>query len=416
MSIHRTTPGALALILHAAGAASLLVLAQLASADDGAEPSGQQPDPDQVKRLVAEAWKEPPDPIDVVVYGRRSPRPRPEEEIRSAVEYVYSATDDASPVRHDAQARQKEIDDEVSRIMREQSREIHLKKRIRRKGHLYREDMTKARDGVPLGPDTDYTRTLVNAGDPDAGDFTSFDFDHRRKIATIYDAKNSRWKQTRIWYAKSPSITAITLLRSLTANVSQRADGGVDLSPDPDKTAQLAAGENPYVQIFVRDTTYAGQPVHRFEFHSRTDPQTRTLVLLCDATDYSRVYVSETYDPTTGALGMIEKRNDFDELGFPRQWVREKHNEDGTIDTEEYVVEKVDLAPKLSDELFRFSPSADYAQVDQRFDPPVVTQPHEHTPEETTAAESPRRRLWSAGLLTLVITALIACAIYVARR
>jgi len=338
-------------------------------------------------------------------------------EIRKAVERVYAATDGVSAGKKNPVQRRKAIEAEIQRLAREQSQPLLIKKRIRRDGALYREDAVKARPGVKLGPETKYDHTYVNAGNPKQKDFTSFEYQHDRKIATIDDKKGSRWKPTRVWYARSFGMGPSFLLR-MTTGQTHKVAGKVEFGPDPQKLQRLTEGKHKLIEILVRRGTYQSHVVDRFEIRLRQKPEHIATLIVCDADDYSHMYRSESYDPKTGKLLAVTERKEFQKSGFPRVWIKEEHHPDGQVFRDEYIFTKTQLNSKLPPGIFQFAPPKGYARVDQRPESPIVTQSHGHqiavdsTPTgdpiaDVSVSSGHTWRVWLVVINAVVIAALV---------
>lgn len=366
-----------------------------ANADTSAE---SRPSESQVARLVAEAWRPPPVSLDVEYYYTRSPLVRPLEQVRKLVESAYAFSDPGSPYKDNPEARNKEMEAEIQRIAKEQEQPIIIKKRVRKRGYLYREESVKATaDKVP-GPATEYDYTHVNAGNPRASDYTSFVYRHEAKIATINDKQSSRWKDDQLQFAPALGL-GVTIVLKASVGEQQNVAGNADLVPDPKKMRQLVDGTNEAIRVSVESDTYKSQDVDKFTIRSSKSPERVAMVFYCDRDDYSRMYRAEGYHPVTGKLLMVEERDEFLDSGFPQVLRSTKYSPDKAPVSEEFVFTRVTLNPDLPEDTFAFSPPEDYGVVDRRpAGAPIVTQPRvdyaslgvKATPKVPAAVSVPR--------------------------
>jgi len=75
----------------------------------------------------------------------------------------------------------------------------------------------------------------------------------------------------------------------------------------------------------------------------------------------------EVCNPGTGELLYIKEFSDFDSQDFPRKATIIEYDLDGKLKKKEvYIVEKVELNPLISEEVFQFQPPQGYKVQDFR--------------------------------------------------
>ncbi len=334
---------------------------------------GIAPTESQVARLAVEAWRPVPDTLDAEVYYSRTPFIRPIEQIREAVKKAYDFSKPASPFKDNPELYKREMEAEIQRIAKQQEQPIIIKKRIRIKKGLYREDSVRSSQVEEINPETEYKTTYVNSGDPEKGDFTSFKYSHDTKTAFIDDKKTSRWKNPEIHFAPSLGFQISLVLRVVLGKKKNNSKAN-ELIPDPEKIKQITKGEHPDFLVSVRSDTYGKHLVDRFAISAADSPGKALFVINCDRSDYSRMYQCELHDPS-GKVVVIEERDGFFDSGFPRFWKKSVYSSGQEVVSENYVFANVTVNPNLPKDIFTFSPHENYGVVDKRPEKTIVTQP-----------------------------------------
>lgn len=326
----------------------------------------------KIAAVMAEVLRQPYQSMDVLFYKTETRPPKSIEQIRQTVDAAYKATDDISTTKGDPIARNKELEDEVQRISRKQHQPRIVKQRIRTWKHFYRLDQAVAEAGEELDAETEFQRTFINYGDRRNGEYDNFEYEYPRKIATRDDKRTSMWKTERVWRAGKIGLGTVAIFTATLAR-AQQVGGTTMVVPNPEAMHALAAGTNETIQISFSSIDYKSRPAERMEIRFREHSENKATVAIFDRDDYSRVYRDETYDPRTGKLVALAESDDFDSHGFPTSWRTERYLPDGTH-IDEYAFAEVNIDVPLSEDVFAFSPPADFSIVDRRPETPVVTQ------------------------------------------
>lgn len=342
--------------------------------------SSSIPNGDQVAKLVAACWKAPPSSIDVTLCKEVTSPPMSLDTIRTSVNKLFDASEDGARYRkdnpEDVKARNAEIEQEVQRIVTEQQSPRILEQRIRIEGDRYRVDQVIVKPGMELAPDTPFEQTYVNSGNRRKGDGTHFDYDHNRKIATIYNNTASMWHRSDIDNAAGLPLYVRALVRG-TLGKRQETQTGSVMMPDDEKIRKLTTGDLEHIGVRISIGSDENSPDTRDRIEIREPNASSQIVaiMIVDRNDYSRVYRSEVYYPKTGQPRLVRESSDFDSQGFPHDIITVEYDETGSIKRKEHLTSsKVELNPSLQDNLFSFQVPAGYAMIDQRLKKPLVVQ------------------------------------------
>jgi len=337
----------------------------------------------QVTKLAAAAWKEPVHTIDVTLYKNVTKPPKSVEELRRIFEDAFNKgkgrpKENLSPA--ELEMRNRNIQLNVEREVKEQEVGRKIKERIRISGHRQRIDQVlgwpkmvllqgtpyeEVRPEVVLGPNTPYEMTHVNLGDKRKGDYTSFAYYHTSKTAQITNKRNSMWAKSDIIELLSPIGISIIFQRHLGVNkgtISQPI-----FVPDPNKIQKVIStgilSDNE--RLFIIPDPNKPDSRDRIEIKDPNSPG--GIVLICDREDYSRVYYSEIRNPLTGKLLVTKECSNFDAQGFPHNAIIIKFDMDGNLKEKEvYTIEEVELDPNIPDDVFEFRPPKGYDVTDLR--------------------------------------------------
>lgn len=328
----------------------------------------------QIEKLLTAVWEEPINTIEMVVYVEKNKQPMPEVQIRSIVEKMYTASD-IGAINTTEDSRQAEINAEVDRIKREQENPTLLKQRITLKDHFMRVDENNLSALYPTGfkvPVLEYTRTYVNAGDPASNDYTHYEYNHVSEIATIFNSKD-RWHKARVneWFG-IPSHMKI-VLQSMLGNLI-KDDGMMRFQIDPQKVEKFRNNEIENIAVTIEKQNSGKDTV--VLSHITESKSTPILVMQCDQSDYSKVYLLEAYDLTTGHCIQRRECNGFDSKGFPEEMRISNYSRDtgDLLKEAKYAIESVELNKEIPVEFFDFSLPSGYSLVDRRLDSPLVVQ------------------------------------------
>ncbi|MHC4396109.1 MAG: hypothetical protein ACYS1A_10695 [Planctomycetota bacterium] len=333
---------------------------------------------DQVAKLVAAAWQSPPSSLDVTLYKELTKPAMSIEQIRINVQKVFDATEDGAKYRMDIEGdiknRNAEIEQEINRIAKEQQSPRVLKQQIRIMDHYYRLDQTIVKPGMQVEQEMAYEQTFVNSGDPSKGDYTHFDYDHNRKIATIYGSK-SMWRRDKILDLATMPMGAHFLIQAFLGEKMETPTGDI-LVPDNQKMRKLAMGDIDNLNISISSEGIGPDARDHIMIRVPKVSSNNMIVITCDRDDYSRVYRFESHNPQTGQLMFVRECEDFDSQGFPHNATMQWYDKSGKIVRKEnWAVEEVKLNSALAKDLFSFHIPSNYGMVDRRLEKPFVVQP-----------------------------------------
>ncbi len=334
---------------------------------------------EQAQKMAAAAWKEPIHRIDVTLYKEITEPPMSEDEIRKMFEDVFERSEgpkeNLSP--KNLEIRNRTVQKNVERTLKEQEVGRKIKQRIRIDGHRQRIDEVlgwpkmvllegtpheRVRPEVILGPNTPYEMTHVNSGDKRKGDYTSFRYFHKMKYAQIAnDEKSMPARSDFIKFARLASF----FQRLLGVNKGTMLEPV--FVPDPNKMEKL------------RKTGLLADDVHlvispdpnnigtRDQIEIKSDKKPCGNIMICDRNDYSRVYYVRACIHTTGKVLHVRECNNFDSQGFPHNITEIEYDFNGDFKKKSvYRIEKVELNPVIPDEVFKFNPPEGYKVTDLR--------------------------------------------------
>ena len=250
------------------------------------------------------------------------------------------------------------------------------RKRVRYRGIAYREDRTCTFDGR-LPPATQFEETVVNSGNPLAGDFTSFEYingtgSRKAKHARIFNQKGGQYAVEPIWNLLGLHDGVSLVIAAATAEEGKR-----DLAtPSAGKVASLEDGTNPNIRVEWADSVVPGTSLkaHKCSIFAKTTAafQVRqpkpVVVVFLDPADYRRDWRVELRDPYSGSLATVTEKRDFGDDGVPRRYVRleyprvgeEKRRALEVLYARAIPVEQMDVG------LFEFRPPAGYTRTAYR--------------------------------------------------
>ncbi|HUW83795.1 MAG TPA: hypothetical protein VMZ31_13485 [Phycisphaerae bacterium] len=331
-----------------------------------------RPTQDQVARLAAATWREVPTSLDITYYLTRQHAPLSPEAIRRSVEYAYKMNDNG--VVSDMPARKDELEAEVQRILSQQGKAVTVKQRIRQVGDsLYRLDRFFPSDTKEGFGDTP-SLTLVNGGNPSQKDYLHFEYDYNTQIATVYNDR-SRWRQQPMMELGGyPGRAKFQL--TLTMGDIQDVNGKKQFVPSQEKMAHIVAGTH---KVFEMDIAPEQGDSKRVRIVlTGKGYSSPSLVLVCDAADYSRISVAEGFDPKTGARIMLNEYGEYGSDGIPRKIVMTEYLPDGQIkERQELAIDSIVINSSISQDIFRFMPPDGFGIVDRRGSVPFAINPQD---------------------------------------
>jgi hypothetical protein len=338
------------------------------------------PTKNQVSKLATLLWKDYSSEIDITLYKEIEKPPLKVEQIRAIVQDAYGKSEiGALYTKDNVVERDREIEQEINRILIEQESTTILLKRIRKSNNLQYTDQTKARDGLKLTDETPFEKSYVNGGDRSRKDYTHFSYDHVSKIASVLN-NSTMWRTSNVLdFQGLPQYTAI-ILQSLIGTAEKNGQE-LTITPDAEKIKNLVLGKNEKMLVLI---SHEGNR-DRIEIKIPPDSENPAFVLLCNQDDYTKIYNYEVSNPKTGDILFSREFDDYDEFGYPHSVTNTKFDEDGKLRRREHhAVIKVDLTPSFSEEIFKFQVPPGYSLVDRRFGTPMVI---DEVPEEIFTEE-----------------------------
>jgi hypothetical protein len=340
------------------------------------------PTEEQVTKLAAAAWKERPRSIDVTLYKEITTPPKSVEEFRRMFEDAFNKTERPKEnlPPQELEIRNRNIQINVERSVKEQEAGRKIKERIRISGHRQRIDQVlgwpkmvllqgtpyeEVRPEVVLGPNTPYEMTLVNLGDKRKGDYTSFAYYHYGKTAQITNKRNSMWAKSDIIELLAPP--GISIIFRLHLGLNKGTTSQPIFVPDPNKIQKVTSTGILFDNQRLSIIPDPNKPDSRDRIEIKDPNSPGGIVLICERKDYSRVYHSEIRSSLNGNLMVTKECSNFDAQGFPHNAIIIQFDMDGNLEEKEvYTIEKVELDPNIPDEVFEFRPPEGYDVADFR--------------------------------------------------
>jgi hypothetical protein len=351
---------------------------------------GQLPTRQQAMKLVAEAWENPIQSIDVTFYASIRESDKSELDIRKQLEKkfrnIHGLKGELSPKMLEQQNRMIEMN--VVRILKEQQIGRKMKVRIRKDSKRQRTDMVFGKPEVTTFAGTEKEKRLqgktlsdstpfeiTNVYVTDEGRYTHFEYLHKNKTATIKTAlePDRTLRKSNILKVLGMPEEVSTLLQRLLGKKEITTSGEVYL-PDQAKINKLCSSgtmedkENVSIRVFSEKDT--GHNRDRIEI-SFSDEESKSemlkMTMVCDIQDYSKVYDYELRDLVSNQPVIKRVCSNFGPDGFPSNSTETKYDNDGNIEREiTHRVVSVRLNVPIPDDVFEFNPPKDYTVNDLR--------------------------------------------------
>ena len=354
------------------------------------------PTSEQVEKLVAVAWKEPPRSIDVTYYGTTKDYTKTEQKFREIYEEVadqmYGPKQNLSP--NQLKRRDRMVQMNVKGRLKEKTEGRKVKYRIRFDGDHCRVDKVhgspartlvnesgekESLPGKKIGADTPFETTSIEMRDNDYG-YSRCELSHTKQIAKMRKIEDrQKFENSRLMsFVMIPHATLIKM--KLGSNESG------SYKPNETKIEQLKLGTLDSIDIDIRPDEDAPGTRDKIELQFYT-PSKQAIIksmMICSKQDYSVVYSYEARNPASGDLTLERRANNFDAQGFPHNFIEIKYDDTGQIQfSEEFEIESVHLNIQIPPEDFEFAPPKDYKVTDLR-----------KTPDERQVAEVARLKGW----------------------
>ena len=343
--------------------------------------SNSYPTEEQVNKLVSSVWKEPPNSIDVTLYIDATVPKESEEQLRQKYEQLYNLAEGPreklSPYK--IEMRNKNIQINVEKDLREQKVGRKIKQRIRIDGCRQRIDETFGRTKtvfsketgrekilpeVILDSNTPYETTRVNLGDKEKGDYTSFQYSHNLKSAMITNNRGSMWAKSDIMYLSGLPEWDRLIMRMMSLGKKQETASGMTFIPDEEKLKKISnSGELDSARISIEPDTNEPDTRDKIIISYPSESNGIRTTIVCDRKDYSRIFLLDKSNPETGKVFYRRECDNFDHQGFPHNITIMELDKKGNLTKKVYRIEKVDVNPVIPDEVFQFNPPEDYEIV-----------------------------------------------------
>jgi hypothetical protein len=343
------------------------------------EKSGGIPTEEQVQKLAAAAWKEPIENIDILYYEYYTGIPEPIEQIRKRAEEIVDRVFKGRPIDklepYEVERRKKNIEINFKNWVEGQKFPRKMKNRVWISGDNQRIDFVKVGPDKELGPETPFVHTFINTKDPNTGQSVSYHYASDMNTAFV---DTTKWaKKTIAQFAGMPIARGLQFFLGIDQGSTPTS---LNYIPDPKKVQELARTGLASIEPVAGVKGKGNKAVNKIGISPDPNaPDTRdiiemgdpnyfpTVVLICDRKNYSRVYRTEFYMPTTNQIILLRECSDFDSQGFPHNITETRWDKDGNfVEKSVYRVIKVDLNPSIPDEVFAFSPPAGYKVTDLR--------------------------------------------------
>ncbi len=337
------------------------------------------PTAEEVNKLAAAAWKKPLQSIDVSLYKDIAHPAKSVEEIREMIEGFFNKAEgpkaNLSPQELDMRNRNIQLN--VERTLKEQEAGRRVKQRVRIWGQRQRIDQVNAQPrmvlmpGTPsqhtlgpitVGPNTPYETSFVNTIDKKSGLFMSFAYYHASKKLQVTSKEKTTWKRNDVIELAQLATPFQALLGLNKGSVAEPV-----FVPDPDKMEQLRKTGLVAAKLRLTIKPDPDYPDDRDYIQLKSDDCPCGSVFVCEKADYSRVYYMETCNPITGHPLYIRECSNFDSQGFPHNATVIQYDLSGKLKKKKvYTIERVELNPSIPDELFEFKPPEGYEVIDLR--------------------------------------------------
>jgi len=341
----------------------------------------------QAEKLVAAAWKAPPQSIDITYYVTVRDTTKTEQDLREiyekAHEQMYGPPEKLNSYM--LENRERFVRMNVGRCLKEQQKIGRRHKlRIRFDENRQRVDQVygpPARTALKssgkeeflpekkLDANTPFDMSIVEV--KDVNDIsTRFEYVHSNKTATRKKVKRRSSLKNGMINKLIEMPNGLLLRMKMGTNMNGSLGGPYDVNET--KINQLCSGTLKDISVKIQPDKDAPDVKDRIEIilYSQEGAPFYESTLICDKEDYSKVYYSEVRSPVGKHLISTRTCSNFDSQGFPHRATLVEYDSEGKVKIHEtYLVESVRLNPSIPDEIFKFNPPKDYAVTDLRLPP-----------------------------------------------
>ncbi len=338
------------------------------------------PDADQIRKLVAAAWKPSPATLDITFYKTYKDFTKDQAYYQRLYEDAFS--DMEGPRENLSPAKTKVRDQTVQLNVDMQLLEMEVgrkqKMRLRYTGDRQRTDFVhgipartvfKGTDrermdpDKPLNAETPYSNTNIELTEKDKGG-KRYEYSHEHRTATVQTIKagNPNLFNTMAAFALWPAGAS----EQLKDKLSRRTPQG-ERQPDESKLELLRSGLLPVLAVTVEPDTDAPQAKVRIQVAlGKTAKPIAQVILICDKDDYSKVFVMEARSPSTGNLVLSETRGDYDAQGYPHTISIVGYDGKGNQTRQEfYQIDSVQWNGPIPLEAFQIADAKAYRVIDR---------------------------------------------------
>jgi len=315
-----------------------------------------------IQDLIEHISAIPPSSYDIEVISEFWLTKESEEQLMKSVENIYSQTD-AAALEQSADVRQRNVEREVQRLLREQERPRRIRKRCRYSETLgYREDYVIERldtgSNLDTGPvETDeFTKTAVNVGPNGSEETESFVLQHQSKIASRRANRGARIVNRHVWTGGTIGWRSLHILND------QLKPG----TPDEELLARLLLeGEHPVLQLRIeRDIELPDGSIGRqYLLKVRAGSKTVNLTYKVPEDSFRPVWSVVVKERNVAVMEVLRAED-----GIAQEWIdRGPGTPDGGI---RYTLISKTLNEELDPVLFTFGPPEGFDYVDYTVGPP----------------------------------------------
>jgi hypothetical protein len=355
---------------------------------------------EQIRKLVIAAWKQRPESMDITYYKTfkdfTKDKQKFEQIFEDAFDKMYESKETLSPA--EAKFKERMVQLNIERSLKEKEVGRQSKIRIRYEKNRQRIDYvggTPARtiykgterqridNGKRLDANTPYTTSVIEVTDQNNVSIR-YKYLHKGKVVNITRIRN-RGTSNLINEISGFSMMPVGIAGVLKKKLSY-SNWEVSFEPNELQMNQLSLDTLKGIGITIEPDNTTLHDTVRIEMiiYNAKDVPVLKMVMICDKSDFSRVYFYESRIPASGALIRKEDRENFDSQGFPHKISVFEYEATGRNTHQElYEVERVRLNTQIPSEDFEPSSTKDYRVIASK-----------KTPEEKQAEEISRLKGW----------------------
>ena len=344
---------------------------------------------EQAKKLVAAAWKSPPQSIDITYYSTVKDNTKTEEKLGQIYEGVFDNEYGLDEELNSDMLERKEKEIQINVDNRlEVLRDRRTKCRVRFDGNRYRIDNVygspdRTIKTIPKGivreefqpekkldANTPFETTWIEIPDLANGfEFYHYSHDHKtlrveKRERSSYMFINNRNQINNILMIHN----AFILRMKLGTRRNNSATEPYDIN-EP-KIRQLCSGtlEGFNVKIIPDENEPDVKDRIEISLYNNEKIEFYTSLMICAKDDYSKVYYCQTPNPAMNKSPIFKKTcSNFDAQGFPHNVTQVIYDGKDNVQLQEtYKIEDVNVNIPIPKEVFEFNPPESYEVTDTR--------------------------------------------------